>query len=287
MNDPFVLLIHSRTNSASWSEREQNILNHLAVRFPRLRFAGLPFLYDLDPESNAVQWIRDRKGPLLIFSFISDRAVFALLDFFEISCKRSAFSGEIPVSVSSDSVFCSELSVLSEEDMIPVLEKFSKCVERTFGSEFSGKNSDPLFFELSGDQEERWYPLLDRDRCAGCLECLNFCLFGVYSVREDDRPFVLHPNECRNGCPACSRVCPEEAIIFPLYDDPMISGRSAQEKLAGNKEGKSVRDLFPDSLGEEEKDLLESRLFKSKEQKNDLDSEMERLIEDTEKLIRD
>jgi len=71
----------------------------------------------------------------------------------------------------------------------------------------------------------RWYPVIDYQECQNCLECVNFCLFGVYTIGEGQTPLVEQPDQCRDGCPACSRVCPAGAILFPEYDDPVISGR--------------------------------------------------------------
>src|SRR5262249_33966256 len=31
-------------------------------------------------------------------------------------------------------------------------------------------------------------------------------------------------DNCKRGCPACSRVCPEHAIMFPEYKTPAIAG---------------------------------------------------------------
>lgn len=70
----------------------------------------------------------------------------------------------------------------------------------------------------------RWYPVIDAKRCSGCLECVNFCLFGVYVIGENDLPIVDQPDACRDGCPACSRVCPAGAIMFPMHEDPAIAG---------------------------------------------------------------
>lgn len=78
--------------------------------------------------------------------------------------------------------------------------------------------------ELLRPANRRWYPVIDYSRCTNCLECLNFCLFGVYSVSESGLIYVDHQDECRKGCPACSRVCPEHAIIFPEYKSPAIAG---------------------------------------------------------------
>lgn len=70
----------------------------------------------------------------------------------------------------------------------------------------------------------RWYPVIDYSRCTNCLECLDFCLFGVYGVAAAETILVEQPDNCRKGCPACSRVCPENAIIFPQHKTPAIAG---------------------------------------------------------------
>jgi Pyruvate/2-oxoacid:ferredoxin oxidoreductase delta subunit len=70
----------------------------------------------------------------------------------------------------------------------------------------------------------RWYPVIDYSRCTNCLECLDFCLFGVYGVDKFDNIFVETQDNCKKGCPACSRVCPEQAIMFPEYKTAAIAG---------------------------------------------------------------
>jgi Pyruvate/2-oxoacid:ferredoxin oxidoreductase delta subunit len=70
----------------------------------------------------------------------------------------------------------------------------------------------------------RWYPVIDYSRCTNCMECLDFCLFGVYGVDSLDRILVENQDNCKKGCPACSRVCPEHAIMFPDYKTPAIAG---------------------------------------------------------------
>jgi ferredoxin len=56
------------------------------------------------------------------------------------------------------------------------------------------------------------------------MECIDFCLFGVYGVDRAETILVEQPDNCRKGCPACSRVCPENAIIFPQHKTPAIAG---------------------------------------------------------------
>lgn len=65
------------------------------------------------------------------------------------------------------------------------------------------------------------------------MECIDFCLFGVYGVDTMDRILVEAQDNCKKGCPACSRVCPENAIIFPQHKSPAIAG--ADGEVAGLK----------------------------------------------------
>src|SRR5436305_280955 len=78
--------------------------------------------------------------------------------------------------------------------------------------------------QLLTPPDRRWYPVIDYSRCTNCLECLDFCLFGVYGVDKIDRITVENQDSCKKGCPACSRVCPEQAIMFPDYKTPAIAG---------------------------------------------------------------
>jgi Pyruvate/2-oxoacid:ferredoxin oxidoreductase delta subunit len=69
-----------------------------------------------------------------------------------------------------------------------------------------------------------WFPVIDYDRCTNCMQCLSFCLFGVYGVDGGKRIQVQNNDNCKTNCPACSRVCPEAAIMFPKYKAGPING---------------------------------------------------------------
>jgi Pyruvate/2-oxoacid:ferredoxin oxidoreductase delta subunit len=69
-----------------------------------------------------------------------------------------------------------------------------------------------------------WFPVIDYDRCTNCMQCLSFCLFGVYGVDGDKQIQVQNNDNCKTNCPACSRVCPEAAIMFPKYKAGPING---------------------------------------------------------------
>lgn len=84
-----------------------------------------------------------------------------------------------------------------------------------------GTNSVATIDEHPG---RRWYPVIDFSRCTNCMECIDFCLFGVYGVDTVETIVVEQPDNCRKGCPACSRVCPQNAIIFPQHKTPAIAG---------------------------------------------------------------
>jgi NAD-dependent dihydropyrimidine dehydrogenase PreA subunit len=69
-----------------------------------------------------------------------------------------------------------------------------------------------------------WFPVIDYDRCTNCMQCLSFCLFDVYGVSVKGKIQVRSENNCKTDCPACSRVCPEVAILFPKYRSGPING---------------------------------------------------------------
>jgi NAD-dependent dihydropyrimidine dehydrogenase PreA subunit len=74
-----------------------------------------------------------------------------------------------------------------------------------------------------------WFPVIDYDRCTNCMQCLSFCLFDVYGVQEG-KIQVRNQTNCKTDCPACSRVCPEVAILFPKYRSGPINGDEIDEE---------------------------------------------------------
>lgn len=74
-----------------------------------------------------------------------------------------------------------------------------------------------------------WFPVIDYDRCTNCMQCLSFCLFDVYAVDDKEQITVQNQQKCKTDCPACSRVCPEVAILFPKYGKGPINGDVVRE----------------------------------------------------------
>jgi NAD-dependent dihydropyrimidine dehydrogenase PreA subunit len=75
-----------------------------------------------------------------------------------------------------------------------------------------------------------WFPVIDYSRCTNCMQCLSFCLFDVYAVDSESRITVQNESNCKTDCPACSRVCPEVAILFPKYKKGPINGDVVREE---------------------------------------------------------
>ena len=73
-----------------------------------------------------------------------------------------------------------------------------------------------------------WFPVIDRTRCTGCGTCADYCLFSVYSVEQDLPPNqkirIVMPHYCKIGCPACARLCPTGALIFPFCAEAELNG---------------------------------------------------------------
>lgn len=109
--------------------------------------------------------------------------------------------------------------------------------------------------------KRRWYPVIDYERCTNCMECIDFCLFGVYGVDQLDRILVEEQDNCKKGCPACSRVCPENAIVFPQHKAPAIAGAAGEvaglkidlSKLFGGDDGESPLDM---AIAERDRELV-------------------------------
>ena len=98
---------------------------------------------------------------------------------------------------------------------------------------FSGETDKTQSLELNNPTDwPSWYPMIDYARCTACGQCSDFCLFGVYEKR-DNKVVVINPKGCKNNCPACGRICPQTAIVFPKYEhDGAIAGSETIDEMA-------------------------------------------------------
>ncbi|MFQ6034520.1 MAG: hypothetical protein ACE5NM_01555 [Sedimentisphaerales bacterium] len=94
--------------------------------------------------------------------------------------------------------------------------------------------------QLDGSMEKTgdwipWFPVIDYDRCKNCKQCFNFCLFGVYELSQEGKVEVKNPANCKTNCPACARMCPQSAIMFPKYSDGPINGDEVDERTSQDR----------------------------------------------------
>ncbi|MBM4142790.1 MAG: ferredoxin family protein [Lentisphaerae bacterium] len=111
----------------------------------------------------------------------------------------------------------------------------------------------PLAVPPGKDDWVPWFPVIDQDRCRNCKQCLNFCVFGVYDLSPEGLVRVAQPRNCKNNCPACARICPAAAIIFPKCPDAPING--AEPPAAPGAEA-APAPAAPGSLPADELDAL-------------------------------
>jgi len=121
------------------------------------------------------------------------------------------------------------------------------------------------YFKMLEDRQQDWipwFPIIDYKRCQNCKQCLNFCLFGVYETDKQGKIRVAKPQNCKNNCPACARICPEVAIVFPKYTEDPING---SEILDEEKERIRARENIENMLGSDPyTTLLQRRRKKAK-----------------------
>ena len=106
-----------------------------------------------------------------------------------------------------------------------------------------------------------WFPVIDYDRCTNCMQCLSFCLFGVYGVDGEKRIQVQNNDNCKTNCPACSRVCPEAAIMFPKYKAGPINGDTVSD---ADLEREKMKIDISALLGGDVYDMLRQRSERAK-----------------------
>lgn len=261
----------------------------------------VPNLYDLGPDHTGRLYLQGVTGDLLVFSWHFPRAAFWLLDRMGVPGKmgesliRPATEEEDSEAPQPDGIgsgaaipdrhiYCIDLREKnSAEPFIAEVRRIAaECRDRRDQAQRSKPAAAapllqlglsvpvapkpvelPAFTpeQLLAPPNRRWYPVIDYSRCTNCLECLDFCLFGVYGVDKADRILVESQDNCKKGCPACSRVCPEQAIMFPEYKTPAIAGAPVGEisglkidlsRLFGGEE----KDAVTQAVAERDRELM-------------------------------
>jgi NAD-dependent dihydropyrimidine dehydrogenase PreA subunit len=237
MAEPVQVIVSEDRDGRSGREQLQRDLLAALSERPDLRVTVTPHLYDLAPDGPTFEQLRSIAGDLVVFSWLYPRAAFWVLDANRITGRLGLTSSISREELDDGSpreepegqrtIWCFDLR--SHDRVEPYLAELERIVgpvpqpvEAMAGNGHGAELAEPARIgEAAG---HRWYPVIDYDRCTDCLECLNFCLFGVFGLDESESILVEQPDACRDGCPACSRICPAGAIMFPAHSDPAIAG---------------------------------------------------------------
>jgi NAD-dependent dihydropyrimidine dehydrogenase PreA subunit len=227
---------------------------------PGLDVSVVPYLYDLDAQHTGRLFLESVQGDMVMLAWLYPRAAFWVLDRDGIkghygesqlkpptaeddedeeAAEPAPHKGIGALDVTDRYIYCLDLRDFNNHE--PYIQEIRRiadeCRQRRAAKDGEqaakqpalvelgiGLGAKPQAAELLAQPQRRWYPVIDYSRCTNCMECIDFCLFGVYGVDRQDRILVENQDSCKKGCPACSRVCPEHAIIFPDYKTPAIAG---------------------------------------------------------------
>jgi len=235
-----VVLSRGQTVHPDRQELEQQLALHLAGD-PRCEVLVVPHLYDLNAHGPSLTALREIPGDLVVLAWLYPRATRWILDRQGIRgqvgrtgiddedlpaepARPSGAANDTPADsgASSRRIYC--LDLRRDQTPEPYVDTIRQILADAGPAASAEAASTGEARTLDESVKRRWYPVIDYSRCTNCLECIDFCLFGVYGVDEADKVLVELPDHCRKGCPACSRVCPEHAIVFPQHKSPAIAG---------------------------------------------------------------
>ncbi len=253
---------------------------------PGLDVSVVPYLYDLDPQHTGRLFLESVQGDMVVLGWMYPRAAFWVLDrdgikgqFGESQLRPPDAEDEDgepeppkgigAVGVPERCIYCLDLrDHANHEPYVAEIRRIAQeCRARHEAKAAANaplvQLGTPRFTpeQLLSQPNRRWYPVIDYSRCTNCMECIDFCLFGVYGVDALDRIAVENQDNCKRGCPACSRVCPEHAIIFPEFKTPAIAGAPVGE-ISGLKIdlsklfGGDARDALAQAVEERDRELV-------------------------------
>jgi hypothetical protein len=193
----------------------------------------LPSVYSMSDSHAALSALKEIPDDLVFASWLHPRASYWLLRSRGINWGQSPIicldaKPNPPEQIIGD---CPQLMHAFHLAAFPSPEACAEALLRAAGTPHPHGAPSPR--EIEGDAAPRWYPVLDGSACVACRQCYDFCLFGVYTLDGNGRPVVTSPDRCKPGCAACARICPEAAILFPLYEaDEGIAGAPGKRPAA-------------------------------------------------------
>lgn len=238
-----VILSRHRTARANHERLENEIVRGLASR-AHVDLTITAHLYDLPPDGPAFERMRSIADDMIVLAWLYPRSAYWVLDANRVRGRLGRTSSlpeeepdQLPTRADAAElpdrrIWC--LDLRTNDRAAPYLEEIARIADIT--TEAPAEATSPTGAapdRIAETPRPRWYPVIDYGRCTNCLECLNFCLFGVFGLDESDVISIDEPDACRDGCPACSRICPAGAIMFPQHNDPAIAGdpKASREAL--------------------------------------------------------
>ncbi len=276
MSGPKLTVVISQGQSKNPAQRrlEESLARELMET--GVAVSVVPHLYDMSSDHDGMQFLRSIPGDIVFFAWLYPRAVrwtlhrqgvsgqegISLLveeDEEENDDAEERPSNLNPAQLPDRFIYCIDLRL--HADTAPYIEEVQRIAESnphqvaelaswiqgqpqlTQLKRYLASATGEAVAEIPSPQDDapprrRWYPVIDYSRCTNCMECIDFCLFGVYGLDTQETILVEAQDNCKKGCPACSRVCPENAIMFPQHKTPAIAG--AEGEVAGLKIDLSV-----------------------------------------------
>ena len=250
MLDSRLTVVLSQGQSRNPEKRQlENELAEGAAAIDGVHVLVVPHLYDLPRDGETYRTLQAIQGDMVVCAWLYDRATHWVLDRHGVrgqvgvtELKGEADDEDPTESVDSlgpldrvidaqprpsRTITCLDLRVSARSS--DFVAEVARIAQRQTTIQ-TATSSAPTLLGTKGvvtiDEHpvRRWYPVIDFSRCTNCMECIDFCLFGVYGIDNVETILVEQPDNCRKGCPACSRVCPQNAIIFPQHKTPAIAG---------------------------------------------------------------
>lgn len=189
-----------------------------------LKFHAVDSLYDLYEHDEGIQFLREIPGELIVLGWHYPRAIKWILARHHLEVNGATRKLHcIDARDTKPEVLASTVKEILAGKASAVVEKLHDATGKgQLPNELTPKQRGALAETelappVNADLSPRWYPVIDYDQCTNCMECMDFCLFGVYGVDHEATLRVSQQDQCRQDCPACSRVCPVGAIVFPKY----------------------------------------------------------------------
>jgi len=193
----------------------------------------VPNLYDIKPDSTGMLALHQINGHAVVVSWLFERASHWILDRHgvhghvgKILLQNEDEEDEDEIDdAEAEATEADEKSRVIDNRKIPNRKIYCLDLKTTNDASQSETSSS-----LAPDTIERFNnPTNDTALAAngnGVLEPSIVNRIESTGGRRwyPDEILVEQPDNCRKGCPACSRVCPENAIMFPQHKTPAIAG---------------------------------------------------------------